>query len=89
VLISDKVNIWQEIQADGAGLVGADTVVGAESLLRRWLELDVDERARFREQARRTFESRFAMEATANDLLEVIRNSGHAAAEEKAVLSRR
>ena len=89
VLISDKVNIWQEIQADGAGLVDADTVAGAESMLRRWLALDAGERARLREQARRTFESRFAMEATANDLLEVIRNSGEAATQEKALLSRR
>ncbi len=89
VLISNKVNIWQEIQADGAGLVDADTVAGSESLLRRWLELDSGERTRFREQARRTFESRFAMEATANDLLEVIRNTGAAATPEKAVLSRR
>ena len=88
-LISNKVNIWREIEADGAGLVAPDTVDGTESLLRRWLELGAGERARFREQARRTFENRFAMEATANDLLEVIRSTGAAGNQEKAVLSRR
>ena len=28
VLISNKVNIWQEVQSDGAGFVGLDTVRG-------------------------------------------------------------
>src|SRR6202790_2095001 len=89
VLISDKVNIWQEIQADGAGLVEADTVAGTESLLRGWLGLDSGQRIRFREQARRTFESRFAIEATANDLLQLIRDTSEAATQGKAVLSER
>ncbi len=29
VLISDKVNIWREVEADGAGIVETDTVDGA------------------------------------------------------------
>jgi len=28
VLISDKVNIWREVEADGAGIVGSDSVEG-------------------------------------------------------------
>ena len=32
VLISDKVNIWREIEADGAGLVDDDTVDGTSEL---------------------------------------------------------
>ena len=39
VLISDKVNIWREIEADGAGIVGTDTVDGTDGMLRRWLTL--------------------------------------------------
>jgi glycosyltransferase involved in cell wall biosynthesis len=89
VLISDKVNIWQEIQADGAGLVDADTVAGTESLLRGWLGLDSGQRTRFREQARRTFENRFAIEATANDLLQLIRDTNEAATQGKAMTSER
>ena len=29
VLISDKVNIWREVQSDGAGLVAPDNLAGA------------------------------------------------------------
>ena len=36
VLISDKVNIWQEIADAGAGLVAPDTVDGVIDLLARW-----------------------------------------------------
>jgi glycosyltransferase involved in cell wall biosynthesis len=39
VLISDKVNIWREIEADGAGLVAEDTLIGTVSLLETWLDL--------------------------------------------------
>lgn len=36
VLISDKVNIWREIQAAGGGLVAPDDVAGATRLLHQW-----------------------------------------------------
>ena len=36
VLISNKVNIWREIEADGPGLVEDDTAEGTENLLRRF-----------------------------------------------------
>jgi glycosyltransferase involved in cell wall biosynthesis len=37
VLISNKVNIWREIEADGAGFVADDTQAGTDDLLNRWL----------------------------------------------------
>jgi glycosyltransferase involved in cell wall biosynthesis len=39
VLLTDKVNIWREVQMSGGGLVGPDTSEGIESLLRSWLSL--------------------------------------------------
>ena len=39
-LISDKVNIWREVEADGAGFVASDTVAGTVASLRHWLELE-------------------------------------------------
>ncbi len=39
VLISNQVNIWREIENDGAGLVEDDTPEGTERLLRRWFAL--------------------------------------------------
>ena len=46
VLISDKVNLWREIEADGAGLVAPDTLEGTRQLLGRWLALPAEERGR-------------------------------------------
>ena len=36
VLISNKVNIWQEIAEDGVGLVEEDDLEGTTRLLERW-----------------------------------------------------
>lgn len=59
VLISDKVNIWREIDCCGAGFVGADTVAGATSLLDRWLDLTGRDRAAMRKRARDCFLDNF------------------------------
>jgi hypothetical protein len=44
VLISNQVNIWREIQADGVGLIDDDTLEGTERLLRAWIEMPTSER---------------------------------------------
>jgi glycosyltransferase involved in cell wall biosynthesis len=71
-LISDKVNIWREVEADGAGFVASDTVAGTVSSLRRWLELEPSMAAAMRAQARQTFHRRFTVEAMSKDLLRVL-----------------
>lgn len=76
VLITDKVNIWREIVADGAGMVAPDTEAGITSLLFRWLKIGDAERARMSENARRCFESRFDMQATAGSFLDVLAGLG-------------
>lgn len=65
VLISDKVNIWREIDSGGAGLVEPDTVAGATSLLDRWLSLPDGERAGMRERAKTCFLDNFEASAAA------------------------
>jgi glycosyltransferase involved in cell wall biosynthesis len=72
VLISDKVNIWREIEADGAGIVGPDTLKGTEQGLRHWLGLTDEERARFQERALASFNRRFTAKAMAESLLDVL-----------------
>jgi glycosyltransferase involved in cell wall biosynthesis len=72
VLISDKINIWREIDADEAGFVDTDTVEGTIANLHRWLALDPPRAARMREQARITFATRFTIEAHAHRLLDVL-----------------
>jgi glycosyltransferase involved in cell wall biosynthesis len=71
-LISDKVNIWREVQGDGAGFVGSDTVAGTVASLKRWLELEPSLAAAMRAQAVQTFKRRFTVEAMTKDLLRVL-----------------
>ena len=71
-LISDKVNIWREVQSAGAGLVAADTIEGTANLLTGWLSLSSDERQAMRHAARGLFHRRYTVDAMAQDLLDVI-----------------
>lgn len=72
VLISNEVNIWREIESDGAGLVEPPTVEGAHSLLRRWLGLSETGRDRMRANARRCFQERYELERFARRFLECV-----------------
>jgi glycosyltransferase involved in cell wall biosynthesis len=72
VLISDKVNIWQEVLADGAGFVADDSVAGASVNLAAWLRLSRDEYAAMGLRARACFDTRFEISRTAQRLLEVV-----------------
>lgn len=73
VLISDKVNIWREILADGAGLVAPDTLDGTCSLLRRWLALDGSAREQMRQKARTSFYRHFEIQRVARSISETIK----------------
>lgn len=80
VLISDKVNIWREVAADGAGFVAPDTIEGTARNLRHWFALDDTERARMRAQAAATFCARFTVDAHTQQLLDVLEaDAAHAA----------
>jgi glycosyltransferase involved in cell wall biosynthesis len=72
VLISDKVNIWREVQSAGAGLVAADTIEGTANSLSRWLSLTSGERQAMRHAARELFHRRYTVDAMAQGLLDVI-----------------
>jgi Glycosyltransferase len=69
VLISDKVNIWREIDTDGAGLVENDDVEGTKRLLTRWLALSPAERDVMRARAEQCFATRFHVEQSARSLI--------------------
>jgi glycosyltransferase involved in cell wall biosynthesis len=59
VLITDKVNIWREIDRGGAGFIETDTSAGATTLLERWMNLSDTERIEMRERARTCFLDNF------------------------------
>lgn len=75
VLISNKVNIWREIEADGAGLVADDTQAGIEDVLHRWLKMDKEEISAMQTKALKCFANRFHVRRAAERLLELIRES--------------
>ena len=72
VLISDKVNIWREVKADGAGIVTTDTVEGTLAALSAWLTMNPAACRTMREQALATFTKRFHVEAMSKDLVRVL-----------------
>jgi glycosyltransferase involved in cell wall biosynthesis len=65
VLISNQVNIWQDIDADHVGLVEEDTHEGTERLLRRWFALLPADRDAMSSRARPSFIRRYAMNRAA------------------------
>lgn len=75
VLISDKVNIWREIERDGAGLVAEDTVSGLRKLLRVWFGLSDATRTFMERRAQHCFKQSFDIQTAADALISVIRQS--------------
>lgn len=75
VLISNKVNIWREIVADGAGFADEDDRDGTMSLLTRWLAVSEQDRAEIRGNALRSFRERFLIDRAAESLLAIFRGS--------------
>jgi len=72
VLISNRVNIWPEIEADRAGYVESDDLAGTTRLLQRWIDTAPAEREMVRENARRCFEQRFEIDRAVESLLQIL-----------------
>lgn len=72
VLISNKVNIWREVAADGAGLVANDDLDGTIELLKKWLAMLPDEQQIIQQKAKQCFTERFEIHKAVKDFLEKI-----------------
>jgi len=72
VLISNRVNIWREIEADRAGYVESDDLAGTTRLLQRWIDTAPAEREMIRQNARRCFEQRFEIDRAVDSLLQIL-----------------
>lgn len=69
VLLSDKVNIAEEIAADGAGLMELDTPQGTLQLLQRWLATSQYDRQLMGERALESFDRRYDLEQTSRRII--------------------
>ena len=76
VLLSDKVNIWREIENDAAGWVAPDTLDGTVSTMSRWLASTPDQLATMRDAAQRSFAQRFRIETVAANLVQIVQGRG-------------
>jgi glycosyltransferase involved in cell wall biosynthesis len=72
VLITNKVNIWREVVAEGAGLAENDDVSGICRLLEQWSLLDPEQRSSMRDCARRCFLSNFEITKTSINLFSTL-----------------
>jgi len=72
VLISNRINIWREVDQDGAGYVESDDSSGTLRLLNRWVAAPQSARDAMRANARRCFEQRFEVHQAADSLLQVL-----------------
>ena len=69
VLISNKINIWREIERNGAGLVTNDSIEGARSILEKWLNQSTEERQRMVAATTTTFQEHFEIQRTTQRLI--------------------
>ena len=72
VLISNRVNIWREIEMDRAGFVEDDTLTGTTRLIERWRDASLPQREQMRENARNSFARRFHIERAVDSLLSIL-----------------
>ena len=65
VLISNKVNIWREVEEGDGGIVGDDDLEGTKGLIEQWLEMSVDEREEMGNAAAKVYQNCFRSSAAA------------------------
>lgn len=75
VLISDQINIFREIQAGDAGIVGADTLEGAIQILQQWENLEIHQKIEMGYCAREVYEKNFTVSSAAKDLTQNLLNA--------------
>jgi len=77
VLISNKVNIWQEIESYGAGIVREDTLEGSTQLLNDWIGLSDRDKNNMQNKATICFNEKFNISSAAINLANFLKSSLH------------
>jgi glycosyltransferase involved in cell wall biosynthesis len=75
VLISDQVNIAEDIRADACGLIRSDTYAGTLALLNDWLACTPEKRNESSRRALNTFATRYDIRQNAATLYSLFPNS--------------
>ena len=72
VLISERVNIWREIDASRAGYVETDDLAGTTRLIERWIATPPAQREAMRTNARECFSRYFEINRAVDSLLRIL-----------------
>ena len=72
VLISNKVNIWREIQESSGGLIADNTQAGTNALLNQWQSLDKPARETMRQNAIACYKKYFSVHQVIDNLIHII-----------------
>jgi glycosyltransferase involved in cell wall biosynthesis len=72
VLISNRINIWREIETDRAGYIENDDLPGTTRLLEHWLNTSEQDRHVMRSNARNCFARRFQIDHAVDSLLSIL-----------------
>ncbi|MGY8914115.1 MAG: glycosyltransferase [Flavobacteriales bacterium] len=75
VLISDKVNIWREIEKGKGGVVKPDTENETFDMLQHWLSMPNEEKITMSGNAQNVYEQYFKIEQAANQFAKGVKNS--------------
>ncbi len=71
-LISNRVNIWREVEVNRAGYIESDDLHGTLRLLQRWIDTSPADRERMRQSARKCFEKCFEIHRAVDSLLQIL-----------------
>ena len=72
ILISNRVNIWREIEIDHAGYVDSDDLAGTTRLIERWMQTPEHDRELMRMNAEKCFATRFEINRAVDSLLSIL-----------------
>lgn len=75
VLISNKINIWKEIDAGFGGIVNEDTVFGTIENLEKWIRFSDQEKISMQKHAKSCYHNHFALDAVVNNWQKKIINN--------------
>jgi glycosyltransferase involved in cell wall biosynthesis len=72
VLISNKVNLCDQVEASGSGIIATDDLAGTETLIDRFLALSDESRAKMGASARRCFLNNFEIHRSVESLIDLV-----------------
>ena len=72
VLITNKINIYREIEKGGGGIINEDTLAGTISNLKQWIALDAESKILMGKNAKKIYENNFKNEFAAQKLFDIL-----------------